>query len=1054
MDRRRFLRHVAQSGVSLGFAGSLSLESQATVNPKNDQTATEEQPDSGTTPTLTLDGEWSIATDPENIGRSEKWFAGDMQGSTLTSVPGVIQEAFPGYHGVAWYSRSFVAQINPNPQGRYLLRFEAVDYLANVWLNGVHVGQHEGGETPFVLDVTQAVNPNSENRLTVRVLNPTNKPIDGIALSGIPRLCKIVPFWNGNLYDYGGIIGSVSLLLAPAVRVEDLWVRPDWKTGRIRIQATVRNTTTQPLQGFFECDVVPASGGEILTTAHFEHQLLPSESVVEAELAIDNPNLWSLETPFLYRVSVRLHTTNSQFVDEASVRCGFRDFRVVNGYFRLNGKRIFVRSTVTLSHCPVGQRLPPPQERDLLRRDMLFSKMAGFNVVRIVGIPYPYQLDLCDEIGLMVHESSFASWKLDDSPKMKERSDRSTREMILRDRNHPSVAIWEMLNETDDGPIFRHAVESLPLVRSLDDTRLVTLSSGRFDCDPSIGSVSNPGGSEWEHVWGKEAPGAARLPKWNTAGYPSTLGSGDFHIYPQVPQTSEVNQFLRTLGHDTKPVFVSEYGTGSQIDAIHEARAYEQVGADPEAEDYVLMRSMAEKVSIDWARYGLDSAYAFPEDMLRDSQRVMAHYRRTNFDLIRSNPNLCGYCVTGMADEGMTGGGLWRFWRDWKPETMDAVADGWAPLRWCLFVHPMHFYAGRKVVIEAVLANEDVLRAGDYPVRFRICGPSGIVWEHEASVRILNMPKGGDAPLSISVLYQEISLEGPPGNYEFVANLERGGAPLGRSLQFYLSDAAELPTMNNSVILWGIDHKIESWLRSHGLETRRFSGTSPGHREIILVGDVSKGGSDFNSWKELIQRMAQGSAVVFLSPDAFQRDNDPVAWLPVAPKNRYFRFDDVSIYHKECVAKAHPLFAGLQAKRLMDWDYYGPMIPHYAFDGLAAPDDVAATAFAVGFYGAYASGVLLGAYRCSVRNDSFTPMGAGMFVVNTFPVLENVGNHPAADRLLLNLIDYVAASTNLPLAPLPDDFDIQLAKIGYLSKAPKLDKGVMGAAGPERRDRD
>jgi hypothetical protein len=259
--------------------------------------------------------------------------------------------------------------------------------------------------------------------------------------------------------------------------------------------------------------------------------------------------------------------------------------------------------------------------------------------------------------------------------------------------------------------------------------------------------------------------------------------------------------------------------------------------------------------------------------------------------------------------------------------------------------------------------------------------------------------------------------------------------------------------MKHSVTLWGIDQKVEAWLRSHGLETQRFSGTAPDHREIILVGDVSKDG-DFKSWKELMQRMARGSAVVFLSPAAFQRDNDPVAWLPAAPKNRYFRFDDVSIYHKECVAKAHPLFAGLQAKGIMNWDYYGPMIPHYAFDGLAAPVDVAATGFAVGFYGAYSSGVLLGSYRCSVRNDSFTPMGAGMFVINTFPVLENVDAHPAADRLLLNLIDYVAASTNEPLSPLPDDFDTQLGKIGYLSKAPKLDKGVMGAAGPERRDHD
>src|SRR6476646_5529007 len=104
---------------------------------------------------------------------------------------------------------------------------------------------------------------------------------------------------------------------------------------------------------------------------------------------------------------------------------------------------------------------------------------------------------------------------------MKERFDRSLAEMIRRDRNHPRITMWESLNGTSDGPVFGQAVESLPRVRSLDKTRLVMLSSGRFDSDLGIGSVSNPGGTEWEHVWGKEAPGAGHGPQWTEGGYPS-----------------------------------------------------------------------------------------------------------------------------------------------------------------------------------------------------------------------------------------------------------------------------------------------------------------------------------------------------------------------------------------------------------------------------------------------------------------------------------------------------------------------------------------------------
>ena len=138
---------------------------------------------------------------------------------------------------------------------------------------------------------------------------------------------------------------------------------------------------------------------------------------------------------------------------------------VQKGYFRLNGKRVFLKSSHTGNHCPIGQTIAPDCAPDLLRKDLLYMKSCGFNAVRfIAGIAHPYQLDLCDEIGLMVYEENLAAWCLGDSPKMAERYDLSLREMALRDRNHPSVVIFGLLNETNDGPVFRHAVAALPLL--------------------------------------------------------------------------------------------------------------------------------------------------------------------------------------------------------------------------------------------------------------------------------------------------------------------------------------------------------------------------------------------------------------------------------------------------------------------------------------------------------------------------------------------------------------------------------------------------------------
>ena len=168
--------------------------------------------------------------------------------------------------------------------------------------------------------------------------------------------------------------------------------------------------------------------------------------------------------------------------------------------------------------------------------------------------------------------------------------------------------------------------------------------------------------------------------------------------------------------------------------------------------------------------------------------------------------------------------------------------------------------------------------------------------------------------------------------------------------------------------------------------------------------------------------MAQGSVAIFLSPAAFARGNDPVGWLPLANKGRCYAFNDW-LYHKECVAKLHPLFDGLQAKGIMDWDYYGSVIPHHLFDGQDTPEEVIAAAFAVSYPcpGGYASGVLLGAY----------PFGAGRFYLNTLHILENVDQHPAADRLLLNLVAYARRFVDRPIASLPEGFEALLKTIGY-----------------------
>jgi len=343
-----------------------------------------------------LNGKWMLAIDPQDIGKAGLWFEKvPIEGAQDSNVPGIIQQTFPGYHGVVWYWRTFTPTEMLSPSGRYLLRFWAVDYLAEIWLNGIYVGGHEGGETPFVLDVTDAIKPGAENLLVARVLNPSNEPIDGITLKQTPHRNKVMPYVTGGSYNHGGIVQTVELLDVPPVRISDIFARPEVDNGIIHLKVTVRNDVGKVAKGSLTMSVAPATRGSTIETVSSKKDFPPGDSLHEMAIRIAEPRLWGLDDPYLYRVTVGLSVDKAGGIscdDEQSMRCGFRDFRFEDGYFRLNGHRIFLRSAHTGNHYPIGLQLP--HDPELLRRDLYYAKTMGFNMVRfIAGVVAIWLLD-------------------------------------------------------------------------------------------------------------------------------------------------------------------------------------------------------------------------------------------------------------------------------------------------------------------------------------------------------------------------------------------------------------------------------------------------------------------------------------------------------------------------------------------------------------------------------------------------------------------------------------------------------------------------------------
>ena len=1101
-----------------------------------------------------LDGDdWKIATDAENEGREAKWFVAPREQAKPTKVPWIIQDAFPGYHGVAWYWREFDAPTNPHAGGRYLLRFWAVDYLAEVWLNGTRVGEHEGGETPFVFDVTDVVRAgaNKKNLLAVRVLNPSHERIDGMVLGETPKQARVIPYRAGAAYNHGGITGSVELLATPAVRVEDLFAQADPKTGTIIVQANIRNVAEAAAQGRLEFTVAPAAGGETLRVVAFERELPPGDTLVEAELKIDQPRLWELNDPFLYRVTARVGD------EERSVRCGFREFRFEDGFFRLNGRRIFLRSTHTCNHFPVGLKLPP--DPDMARRDLLDLKVMGFNMIRFIwGGAERYQLDLCDEIGLMVYEESFASSWISNSPELAERWEHSISDLVRRDRNHASVVIWGLLNEIRDSAQFRLAADSLPMIRKLDPTRMVFLNSGRWDLrgmkddavfsnldiwhseasrepwatlNPSAQPVETPFSFTWpprqvalhpgprgqysvvrwiapvadrydiaatftglfhattdvhlfhnsracftsqlnlggspnsaSHTsemtlakgdtidfvvgWGngsygsdstaltatiKSAAGqtfdlAAGFPSeknptgpWSCGWLPPSdkpdlaafalytesrskprprLGSlanpgsvdwedvvTDQHSYPRVPHTASTIQTLRTAGGDPLPLFLSEYGIGSAVDLWRVTRHFERLGKT-EVEDAQFYRDKLDRYLADWKQWKLDEMYARPEDFFAESLRKMAGQRTLGLNAIRSNPNIVGYSLTGMNDHVSCGEGLTTTFRELKPGTVDAMFEGFAPLRLCLFAEPVNVYRGTRVRFEAVLVNEDSLAPGEYPVRLLVVGPQN----QRVFEKTVNVTIGQESSFALPIFAEGVAVDGPSGRYRFLASFERGGAPTGGETEFYVADPAEMPAVKSEVVLAGDDAGLAKWLGEHGIRCRPLAAVEPSQREVILVSKTPP------AFENLWRRVEHGATAVFLSPDVLRKGDQSLGWLPLANKGTATPIRGW-LYLKDEWAKRHPIFDGLPAGGLMDYTFYREIIPDTVLVSQDPPDE--AVAGAIKASQDYSSGLMLAVHK----------HGKGRFILNTLLIRENLGVHPAAERLLRNLLNCAAGQS-------------------------------------------
>lgn len=435
---------------------------------------------------IDLNGSWGFAYDDDVVGLDQRWYDDPTRFTRRITVPFPPESkasgiADTGFHPVLWYRRTFSA---PAEKGRTLLHFGAVDYRAEVWVNGDLVAMHEGGHTPFSADITASLHATGEQVVVVRAEDQPGDVTQPRGKQDWQRDPHVI--WYNRT---SGIWQTVWLEPVPSQYIADLQFTPDIAANNVLVEASFNTavagwlTLTLTLRGeTLAAQRVWLDGPNLVTTV----------AIPAAQNGVSRDELlWTPDRPNLIEVKATLSDDVGE-LDSAASYFGFRSVGTGNGYFLLNDKPFFVRSVLEQGYWPTSHLAAPSP--DALRQEVELIKSLGFNAARIhQKVEDPRFLYWADRLGLMLWGEMANAYTF--TPAAADRFTREWLSVVKRDRSHPCIVTWVPLNESWGVP----AISSRPEQRAFASS-LYHLTKA---LDPSRPVISNDG---WEHtisdIWG------------------------------------------------------------------------------------------------------------------------------------------------------------------------------------------------------------------------------------------------------------------------------------------------------------------------------------------------------------------------------------------------------------------------------------------------------------------------------------------------------------------------------------------------------------------------
>jgi beta-glucuronidase len=429
-----------------------------------------------------MGGEWYRRADPHDRGRRLGWqrrpSLAEWQATSVPNAANAGDYSPRSYLGGVWWYRKDFDLPRASDGAAWVLRFESVNFHASVWLNGRRIGRHTGGYLPFEL-IARRAKPTG-NQLVVRVDSRRGElDVPNVAVRKGGR-------YVGGWWNYAGILREVYLRKVERLDFTDVSAQPALSCATcpaiVQVSAIVGNLggaqASASVEGRIGAQAISFTPGTIAGRGY---------RLFRTTVRIDKPRLWSPASPTLYRIALHVRL-NGHVVQHYTLHTGLRSIQVDGaGRLLLNGQPASLRGASMHEDDPQrGAALGAPE----LRRSIDMLRDLGATMTRAHYPLHPLTLELADRYGILVW-SEVPVYQLRDALFRRTRLRRQAlglvRELVRRDRSHPSVLVWSLGNEntTRPGPGFtRYVTSAAALARRLDPTRLVGLS---FPGYPTVG---------------------------------------------------------------------------------------------------------------------------------------------------------------------------------------------------------------------------------------------------------------------------------------------------------------------------------------------------------------------------------------------------------------------------------------------------------------------------------------------------------------------------------------------------------------------------------------